>query len=76
MEVRHERSGRKGRFVWLCSDEPFAEMRYTVVGKRVIVDHIEVDDRLRGTGIADRLAAGAVEWARWDTARLTSRRRN
>lgn len=63
-EIRHERSGRKGRFVWTRAGDRFAEISYTVVGKRFIIDHIEVDERLRGTGAADKLVALAVEWAR------------
>ena len=72
-EIRHERSGHTGRFVWLCAGERFAEMSCTVAGTRVIIDHIDVHDRLRGTGAASRLVAAAVEWVRWENARLMRR---
>ena len=46
--------------------ERLAEMTYTVAGSRVIIDHTDVDDRLRGTGAGKKLVAAAVEWARKD----------
>jgi uncharacterized protein len=63
-EIRHERSGHKGAFVWLRDGERLAEMTYSVAGTRVIIDHTDVDDRLRGTGAGKKLVAAAVEWAR------------
>ena len=45
-------------------------MTYTVAGTRVIIDHTDVDDALRGTGAGKKLVAAAVEWARAENARL------
>jgi predicted GNAT family acetyltransferase len=39
-------------------------MTYTVAGSRVIIDHTDVDDRLRGKGAGKQLVQAAVEWAR------------
>ena len=50
--------------------ERLAEMTYTVAGSRVIIDHTDVDDRLRGTGVGKQLVRAAVEWARAEKARL------
>jgi uncharacterized protein len=69
-EIQHVRSGHKGAFVWLRNGERLAEMSYTVAGTRVIIDHTDVDDRLRGTGAGKKLVAAAVEWARKENARL------
>ena len=69
-EIRHERAGHKGAFVWLRDGERLAAMSYTVAGTRVIIDHTDVDDRLRGTGAGKKLVAAAVEWARKENARL------
>ena len=69
-EIRHERSGHKGAFAWLRDGERLAEMTYTVAGTRIIIDHTDVDDRLRGTGAGAKLDAAAVEWARKENARL------
>jgi hypothetical protein len=45
-------------------------MSYTVAGSRVIIDHTDVDDRLRGTGTGRKLVAAAVDWAREEDVRL------
>jgi predicted GNAT family acetyltransferase len=45
-------------------------MTYTVAGTRVIIDHTDVDDRLRGTGMGRQLVDAAVQWARQENARL------
>lgn len=50
--------------------ERLAEMSYTVAGTRVIIDHTDVDDRLRGSGAGKKLVQAAVEWARAENARL------
>ena len=45
-------------------------MTYTVAGTRVIIDHTQVDDSLRGEGVGAKLVLAAVEWARAENARL------
>ena len=40
-------------------------MTYTTAGAtRIIIDHTEVSDELRGMGAGAKLVAAAVEWAR------------
>ena len=50
--------------------ERLAVMSYTVAGSRVIIDHTDVDDRLRGKGAGKQLVKSAVEWARADKVQL------
>jgi uncharacterized protein len=50
--------------------ERLAKMTYTVAGTRVIIDHTDMDERLRGTGIGKKLVQAAVKWARAENARL------
>jgi predicted GNAT family acetyltransferase len=69
-EIRHERSGHRGAFFIERDGERLAEMTYSVAGSRVIIDHTNVDDRLRGTGTGGKLVAAAVEWARKEKAQL------
>jgi predicted GNAT family acetyltransferase len=68
--IEHEHSGHKGAFFLERDGERLAEMTYTVAGSRVIIDHTNVDDRLRGTGTGRKLVEAAVEWARQEKAQL------
>ena len=69
-EIRHEPSGHKGAFVWRRDGEKLAELTYSVAGSRVILDHTDVDDRLRGQGAGRKLVTSAVEWARKENRKL------
>jgi predicted GNAT family acetyltransferase len=62
--IEHQPAGHRGAFVWIENGERLAEMTYTVAGSRVIIDHTDVDDRLRGKGAGKQLVQAAVEWAR------------
>ena len=68
--IQHERSGHRGAFFLERDGERLAQMTYTVAGTRVIIDHTDVDDRLRGTGMGRKLVDAAVQWARKENARL------
>lgn len=70
MKIEHEHSGHRGAFVWMEDGERLAVMTYTVAGSRVIIDHTDVDDRLRGKGAGRHLVKSAVEWARADKVQL------
>lgn len=69
-EIRHEPAGHKGAFVWRRDGEKLAELTYSVAGSRVILDHTDVDDRLRGQGAGKQLVTSAVEWARKENRQL------
>ena len=68
--IQHERNGQRGAFFLERDGERLAQMTYTVAGTRVIIDHTDVDDRLRGTGMGRQLVDAAVQWARQENARL------
>ena len=68
--IAHEHSGHRGAFFIERDGERLAQMSYTVAGSRVIIDHTDVDDRLRGTGSGRKLVQAAVEWARKENVRL------
>jgi predicted GNAT family acetyltransferase len=68
--IQHEHAGHRGAFFLERDGERLAQMTYTVAGSRVIIDHTDVDDRLRGTGTGRKLVEAAVEWARKEKAQL------
>ena len=69
-EIRHQRSGHRGAFVLERDGKRLAELTYSVAGSRVIIDHTQVDDSLRGQGVGAKLVRAAVDWARAENARL------
>lgn len=69
-EIGHHQEGHRGAFVIEREGRRLAEMTYTVAGSRVIIDHTQVDDTLRGTGAGARLVEAAVGWARSENAKL------
>jgi uncharacterized protein len=68
--IEHEQSGHRGAFFVLQDGKRLAELTYVIAGTRVILEHTEVDDALRGTGTGAQLVAAAVEWARAENRRL------
>jgi predicted GNAT family acetyltransferase len=65
MDIRHEIAGHRGAFFIERDGRRLAEMTFSAAGDtRVIIDHTEVSDELRGTGSGARLLDAAVTWAR------------
>ena len=65
MDIQHTDDGLKGKFFITQNDKELAEMTYVWVGtEKIIIDHTEVDDALRGQGAGRQLLAQAVEFAR------------
>jgi uncharacterized protein len=62
--VSHVPAGHKGAFVIERGGRRLAEMTYSMAGQKMIIDHTQVDDALRGTGAGRRLVLAAVEHAR------------
>lgn len=66
MEIQHEFDGHKGRFfVADTQGRTLAESTYSFAPPaRMIIDHTEVDESLKGTGTGTRLVESAVAYAR------------
>ena len=63
--ILHVRADHKGAFVMEREGKRLAEMTYTTAGtRRIIIDHTNVDDALRGTGAGKKLVEAAVLGAR------------
>ncbi|HZF79430.1 MAG TPA: GNAT family N-acetyltransferase [Rubrivivax sp.] len=64
-QIEHRDSSADGAFYVGNANRLLAEMTYRRTGPSIIsVDHTEVDTSLRGQGIAQRLLAALVNWAR------------
>jgi hypothetical protein len=68
--IHHEQTGHRGAFFVEADGKRLAQLTYAIVGTKVILDHTEVDDVLRGTGTGRKLVAAAVDWAREEDVRL------
>ena len=65
MTVQHKKNGNKGMFFVEFDGEVAAEMVYsTASGDKMIIEHTEVDDVLRGRNIGYELVHAGVEYAR------------
>lgn len=65
MQVLHEDNGNKGRFFITVDQLQAAEMTYTWAGtERIIIDHTEVSDILRGQSAGKKMVLQAVNYAR------------
>jgi predicted GNAT family acetyltransferase len=67
--VRREQ-GHKGAWQIERDGKVLGELTYTTAGDKVILDHTDVSDALRGTGAGKRLVEAAVAWARGANRKL------
>ncbi|MEP0365608.1 MAG: GNAT family N-acetyltransferase [Cyclobacteriaceae bacterium] len=64
-EIQQENSDNKGRFFLSQEGKTLAEMTYSWAGTdRIIIDHTEVSDSLRGQGVGEQMVRMAVDFAR------------
>jgi predicted GNAT family acetyltransferase len=71
MEIKHQQSENKGSFYIEEGNERLAEMTYSKAGPtRIIIDHTEVSDKLKGKGAGKQLVTAAVEWARQNKIKI------
>lgn len=64
MTVQHKKTDGKGMFFVEHEEEIAAEMVYTTTGDKMIIEHTEVDDILKGRNIGYEMVHAAVEYAR------------
>ena len=64
-DIKHITTGSKGAFIYEVEGKKLAEMVYNMAGeKRMIIEHTDVDESLKGQGIGKRLQAELVEYVR------------
>lgn len=65
MEIGHKIDGHKGVFYISDGKKNLAEMTYSQAGTdKMIIDHTEVGEELKGQGAGKKLVHAAVEYAR------------
>ena len=65
MTVQHDKGEHKGVFYIEVGETREAHMTYSWAGTdKIIIDHTEVNDSLRGKGAGKKLVAVSVEFAR------------
>ena len=65
MTVQHKKSGSKGIFYVEYEGDVAAEMVYTMPAEnKMIIEHTEVGDELRGQNIGFEMVHAGVEYAR------------
>lgn len=65
MKIQRQQHGKRGAFFIEENGEWLAEMTYSREGTRkIVIDHTEVDDSLKGKGIGKYLVEAAVQYAR------------
>ena len=70
-QIQQEVIDNKGAFFIAGENKRLASMTYTQAGpNRIIIDHTEVEDELRGTGAGKSLVLAAVAWARENNIKI------
>ena len=71
MNIQQEEHENKGSFFIEENGQRLAEMTYSKAGEtKIIIDHTEVSDALRGKGAGKQLVFAAVEYARTHQKRI------
>jgi len=72
--ITHQRDGDAGAFILVRDGRRVGELLYAARGPGVVaVNHTEVDDSLRGSGLARQLVEAVVTWARAENVKLVPR---
>lgn len=65
MTFQHTETDSKGAFTLKRNGDKVAELTYSKAGSdKIIIDHTEVSDAVRGEGVGKKIVVHAVEYAR------------
>ena len=71
MEIKQKDDGKKGAFFVEEENQILAEMTYVWSGPdRIIIDHTEVNEKLKGKNAGKQMLAKAVEFARHNNLKI------
>lgn len=63
--IKHKESNTKGEFYMKAEGEIVGKMTYSKAGSsRIIIDHTEVKESHKNTGLGKQLVEFGVDWAR------------
>ncbi|SEG10236.1 GNAT family N-acetyltransferase [Algoriphagus boritolerans] len=65
MKIQHQFDGRKGSFFIVEGGKYLAQMVYVMAGpQKMIIEHTEVDESLKGQGVGAKLLEALVSFVR------------
>ncbi len=71
MQIQQKQVGHKGKFYVEIDGKELAEMVYSTPSPdKMIIEHTEVDDELRGKNVGFQLVNHAVEYARTNNVKI------
>jgi predicted GNAT family acetyltransferase len=70
IKIQLEESSTKGSFFVSEKNKRLAEMTFSKSVGRIIIDHTDVSDALRGKNVGKQLVAAAVEYARKNNIKI------
>src|SRR3982751_6692853 len=71
MDIKRDEHGRHGAFFIEEDGEWIAEMTYVKRhNNTIVIDHTEVDEKLRGQGVGEQLVKAAVDFARENNLKI------
>jgi len=71
IKIEHEHDGKRGSFFVQNGGERLAEMVYVKAGsQKMIIEHTEVDDSLKGEGIGLKLLMELVDFVRKENIKV------
>ncbi|MBP6431118.1 MAG: N-acetyltransferase [Ferruginibacter sp.] len=71
MQIQQKDNGLKGSFFIEQNNRVVAEMTYVWAGtQKIIIDHTEVDDVLKGQSAGKQLVSEAVDFARQNNIKI------
>jgi len=71
LDIQHSIKGNKGKFFIEKDGVQLAEMVYTMTDPhKMIIEHTEVDDQLRGQNVGNQLVKAGVDFARTNNIKI------
>ncbi|RNC87249.1 MAG: N-acetyltransferase [Winogradskyella sp.] len=71
MNIQHIENGAKGEFYYEVEGQKLGLMTYNYAGSdKIIIDHTEVDESLKGQGVGYKLVEASVDFARGNNLKI------